>query len=100
KESTGAELYTVGGNATANVTIYPLSSIWNNEQPETPLQVSYRTHVQNEGWQDYVSDGALSGTKCKSLRLEGIEIRLDNNTIGGSVEYQIGRASCRDRVFI
>ena len=88
KESTGAELYTVGGNATANVTIYPLSSIWNNELPETPLQVSYRTHVQNEGWQDYVSDGALSGTKGKSLRLEGIEIRLDNNTIGGSVEYR------------
>ena len=55
---------------------------------ELPLQVSYRTHVQNDGWQDFVSNGEMSGTKGRSLRLEGIEIRLDNNTIGGSVEYR------------
>ncbi|HIR89935.1 MAG TPA: hypothetical protein IAC96_13405, partial [Candidatus Fimimorpha faecalis] len=35
-----------------------------------------RTHVQNEGWQDWVRDDAVSGTHGKSLRLEGIEIRL------------------------
>ncbi|CVI65756.1 Endo-alpha-N-acetylgalactosaminidase precursor [Clostridiales bacterium CHKCI001] len=55
---------------------------------ETPLKVSYRTHVQNEGWQDFVSDGAMSGTKGKGLRLEGIEIRLDYNTLGGGIEYR------------
>ena len=38
--------------------------------------VEYRTHVQNEGWQDWVRDDAVSGTHGKGLRLEGIEIRL------------------------
>ena len=60
----------------------------NETQPEQKLQISYRTHVQNEGWQDFVANGVMSGTKGKDLRLEAIEIRLDNNTIGGSVEYR------------
>ena len=55
---------------------------------QKPLSISYRTHVQNDGWQDFVADGMMSGTKGKSLRLEGIEIRLDNNAIGGGVEYR------------
>ncbi|MCI6676236.1 MAG: endo-alpha-N-acetylgalactosaminidase family protein [Clostridiales bacterium] len=56
--------------------------------PQQPLKISYRTHVQNVGWQPYVFDGEMSGTKGKGLRLEGIQIRLENNTIGGSVEYR------------
>lgn len=56
--------------------------------PKATLQVSYRTHVQNEGWQPYVTDGMMSGTKGKGLRFEGIEILLNNNTIGGNVEYR------------
>ena len=58
-----------------------------NRVSEVP-SVTYRTHVQNEGWQTYVSDGVMSGTKGKSLRLEGIDIRLDNNSLGGSIEYR------------
>ena len=38
--------------------------------------VEYRTHVQNLGWQSYVSDDVMSGTTGKSLRLEAIQIRL------------------------
>lgn len=38
--------------------------------------VSYQTHVQNEGWQDYVSNGEKSGTEGQSLRLEAIKIKL------------------------
>ena len=38
--------------------------------------VSYRTHVQSQGWQSYVSDGAISGTVGKALRLEAIQIKL------------------------
>src|SRR5699024_6688427 len=41
---------------------------------EEPLAVTYRTHVQNDGWQDFVSNGELSGTSGRGLRLEGIEI--------------------------
>lgn len=32
--------------------------------------------MQNIGWQDFVRDGALSGTEGKSLRLEAIKIKL------------------------
>ena len=55
---------------------------------EEPLAVTYRTHVQNDGWQDFVSNGELSGTSGRGLRLEGIEIYLDNNTMDGGVEYR------------
>ncbi|WP_405317240.1 hypothetical protein, partial [Faecalibacillus faecis] len=36
--------------------------------------VSYRTHIQSIGWQDYKTNGELSGTEGKALRLEGIKI--------------------------
>ena len=51
--------------------------------------VEYSTHVQNEGWQAYVSDDAMSGTKGKSLRLEAIKIRLTGELAQKySVEYR------------
>lgn len=51
--------------------------------------ISYTTHVQNVGWQKYVSDGAMAGTSNKGLRLEGIKIKLDkvSDLIPGSVKY-------------
>jgi len=52
--------------------------------------LSYNTHVQNDGWKSYVSTGQVSGTSGRSLRLEGIHIKLTgmgNNT--GSVNYQV-----------
>ena len=52
------------------------------EQESLP-SVSYRTHVQTIGWQDPVSDGAMSGTEGRSKRLEGIEIRIpDREDLG------------------
>ena len=30
--------------------------------------IEYRTHVQNDGWQDYVANGEMSGTKGRGLR--------------------------------
>lgn len=49
--------------------------------------VSYTTHVQNIGWQKYVKDGAMAGTQGKSLRLEGIKIKL-KDTSDGNIEYR------------
>ncbi|MDI3536135.1 MAG: hypothetical protein PWP30_617 [Eubacteriaceae bacterium] len=46
------------------------------DDPES-VSCTYRTHVQNVGWQNWVSDGAMSGTSGQGLRLEGIEIKLD-----------------------
>lgn len=50
--------------------------------------VSYSTHVQNEGWQGYKSNGAMSGTAGKSYRLEGIKIKLDTKGYDLGVSYQ------------
>ena len=49
--------------------------------------VSYKTHVQNVGWQSYVSNGATSGTEHKSLRLEGIKINISSN-YSGTIQYR------------
>ncbi|MDO4798398.1 MAG: S8 family serine peptidase [Coriobacteriales bacterium] len=50
--------------------------------------VSYRTHVQRQGWQSYVKDGHTSGTSGKSLRLEGINIKLDGTPYAGAIQYR------------
>lgn len=52
--------------------------------------VAYRTHVQNEGWeQDWAIQGETAGTEGKSYRLEGIEIKwADNLPEGVNLEYR------------
>ena len=49
--------------------------------------VTYHTHVQSYGWQEWKRDGVPSGTTGESKRLEAIEIRLDSSYSGG-VEYR------------
>ena len=44
---------------------------------EAADSISYRTHVQTYGWQDWVSNGGMSGTSGQAKRLEGIEIKSD-----------------------
>ena len=39
--------------------------------------ISYRTHVQDYGWQAWTQDNAISGTEGESKRLEAIQINLD-----------------------
>ncbi|MCI8465139.1 MAG: hypothetical protein HFI63_04680 [Lachnospiraceae bacterium] len=50
--------------------------------------VRYQTHVQSIGWQDWKSDGALSGTIDSSKRLESIQICLDGQGYSGGIRYQ------------
>lgn len=52
----------------------------------TNPSVTYQTHVQDYGWQEWKNDGEMSGTSGQSKRLEGINIKLEN--LSGSVEYQ------------
>ena len=64
----------------------------NGKEPQpaknnTGALVTYNTHVQTYGWQDYVYDGAAAGTTGQSKRLEGIHIRLLNQKYGGNIEY-------------
>jgi len=50
--------------------------------------VSYRTHVQDYGWQENVSNGASSGTSGESKRLEGICISLSGMPVSGGITYR------------
>ena len=49
--------------------------------------ITYRTHVQNVGWQPYVADGAIGGTFGRALRLETIDIKLGSSLPSGGVMY-------------
>ncbi len=55
--------------------------------PPTP-GVTYTTHVQNIGWQEYVRNGVMAGTSGQSLRLEGIKAKLINMDYEGSILYR------------
>ena len=44
-----------------------------------PVSVSYSTHVQNIGWQEYVRDGVMAGTEGLSLRLEAMAINVSSD---------------------
>lgn len=49
-----------------------------NDAPtiKTDTTLQYQTHVQNLGWQNMVSDGQISGTTGRALRLEAVNISL------------------------
>ena len=44
-----------------------------------PVSVSYSTHVQNIGWQEYVSNGVMAGTEGQSLRLEAMAVNISSD---------------------
>jgi len=53
--------------------------------------ISYRTHVQNNGWESsWATDGNPAGTEGQSLRLEGIQMKIigDNLPAGAKIEYR------------
>lgn len=58
---------------------------WNG-YPTAPFGVSYQTHIQDFGWQEYKSNGAASGTSGQSKRLEAIRIKLEG--VSGGIEYR------------
>lgn len=54
---------------------------------ELPL-VSYRTHVQLIGWQNYVKNGQTAGTSGQNRSLEAIQIQLKKGNITGDIQYR------------
>lgn len=73
----------------------------NDATSTTPgASVSYRTHVQTYGWQNWKVDGAMSGTSGEAKRLEAIEIRLvpkggaaPGSTSRAFMKYKLGKIS-------
>ena len=52
------------------------------------VNIMYKTHVQSFGWQNWVLNGAMSGTSGKAKRLEGIDIKLSNAPYAGGIQYK------------
>lgn len=60
----------------------------NPEEPEKlNLSVVYKTHVQDKGWLQPVSDGKLSGTVGEEKHIEAIQISLENAPYSGGISY-------------
>ncbi len=53
------------------------------------INLVYRAHVQNRGWQDWKTKGELSGTTEEGLRLEALEIKVENAGYDVGVTYQV-----------
>ena len=50
--------------------------------------LSYRSHVQNIGWQGWVNDTGTTGTTGQSKRLEAINLNLSDSSYSGNIEYR------------
>ena len=50
-------------------------------------KITYSSHIQSIGWQDYVEDGKTSGTTGRSLRMEAYKIKLDS-VLDGDIVYK------------
>lgn len=53
-------------------------------------EIDYAAHVQNDGWQSAVSDGAIAGTTGESKRIEAITIKFasSDNACPGGLMYR------------
>ena len=50
--------------------------------------VRYSAHVQNIGWQPFVSDGDQAGTTGRSLNLEALQVALEDGAGSGSIQVR------------
>lgn len=51
-------------------------------------EISYSAHVQDIGWQRYVSNGQTAGTEGRNKQMEALKIQLQNQDCEGSVQYK------------
>ncbi len=56
-----------------------------NAYADGDAHISYSSHSQKVGWQEAVTDGTLSGTSGRGLRLEAFRISLTNTS--GGISY-------------
>ncbi|WP_080146733.1 glucosaminidase domain-containing protein [Marinilactibacillus piezotolerans] len=55
---------------------------------KAPTLVALTTHVEKDGWLEYVRNGKRSGTVGEAKRLEGIKLKLENKEYAGSIQYR------------
>lgn len=59
-----------------------------NERAVATPTVTYRTHVQDIGWQGWKSNAQVAGTSGKSKRLEAIQLKLQGSAYTGDIQYR------------
>ena len=87
-KNTALDLGTAGSDAYYGSGLIQLNQAVAAINSSETVGTTYRTHVQNVGWQGWKYDGQSSGTSGQSLRLEGIEIKMNNLGYDLGVEYQ------------
>lgn len=50
--------------------------------------LTYKSHIQNIGWQGWVKNGAQSGTTGRSLRMEALNLKIADSGYTGSILYK------------
>jgi uncharacterized protein YjdB len=69
----------------------PVSDASTTDQAFIYDAVKYQAHVQNIGTQDWVSDGELAGMTGRSLRVEGLSLKLADSQysgVSGGISYR------------
>lgn len=49
--------------------------------------VTYRTHIQNIGWQGWKKNAQVAGTSGQAKRLEAIELKVKDSPYSGDIQY-------------
>lgn len=62
-----------------------LEEVQNLPKEVLPL---YRTHIEEDGWENFKADGEMAGTQGERKRLEAIEIKLKNKGYDLGVKYR------------
>lgn len=75
-------------SASAGMPSAEISSSTEAKQAATTVDVSYKTHVQTFGWQDWAANGASSGTTGLAKRLEAIQIKTSAPASQGGIRYR------------
>ena len=84
----GTGTYYQNGQEVSNLTATSNGTVYLYAQWDRVPDVYYKTHVQDYGWQSYVSNGIMSGTNGQSKRLEAIQIKVLNKAYPGNIEYR------------
>ena len=75
-------------SASAGMPSAEISSSTEAKQAATTVDVSYKTHVQTFGWQDWAANGASAGTTGLAKRLEAIQIKTSAPASQGGIRYK------------
>ena len=87
-EPASSETNSTSISASAGMLSAEISGSTEAKQAATTVDVSYKTHVQTFGWQDWAANGASSGTTGLAKRLEAIQIKTSAPASQGGIRYR------------